>query len=187
MLPLKVCRLRARCGRRALMLPVYLLAPLAFGRLQSILRASIQQENGLQQIATFACRRESSTSSLTSSRPATIEYFHEVHLLPLAASSRAFIATERRLHHEHRRRPRRRAGAQVGQGALVVGGGEWRGSEHGVDPPRWASRSSVQETCIPSRGERELDLIFPLLPAIRLPHAAQNGESARRACSNSPP
>ena len=137
--------------------------------------------------STFACRRDSSTSSLTSSRPATIESFHEVHLLPLAASSRAFIATERRLHHEHRRRPRRRAGAQVGQGALVVGGGGWRGSEHGVDPPRWASRSSVQETCIPSRGERELDLIFPLLPAIRLPHAAQSRESARRACSNSPP
>ena len=117
--------------------------------------------------STFACRRDSSTSSLTSSRPATIEYFHEVLLLPLAASSRAFIASERRLHHEHRRRPGRRAGAQVGEGALVVGGGEWRGSEHGVDPPRWASRSSVQETCIPSRGERELDLIFPLLPAIR--------------------
>ena len=107
--------------------------------------------------STFACRRESSTSSLTSSRPAIIEYFHEVHLLPLAASSRSLIATERRLHHEHRRRPRRRAGAQVGEGALVVVGGERRGSEHGVDPPRWASRSSVQETCIPSRVERELD------------------------------
>ena len=48
MVPRKVRRLRTCCGGRTLMLPVYLLAPLAFGRLQSILRASIQQENGLQ-------------------------------------------------------------------------------------------------------------------------------------------
>ena len=54
--------------------------------------------------------------------------------------------------------------------------------EHGVDPTRWGGRSSVQDPSFPTFCARELSPIFPLLPAIRLPNAAQNGEFACRVC-----
>ena len=56
------------------------------------------------------------------------------------------------------------------------------GCEHGVDPTRWGGRSSVQDPSFPTFCARELSPIFPLLPAIRLPNAAQNGEFACRVC-----
>ena len=50
---------------------------------------------------------------------------------------------------------RRSARAQLGEGAIVVGGGGRRGREHGVDPPSGAGRAGVQKTSPPSCGARE--------------------------------
>ena len=44
---------------------------------------------------------------------------------------------------------RRRPEAQLGEGALVMRGGERRGREHGIDPPSGGGRAGVQETSIP--------------------------------------
>ena len=110
--------------------------------------------------STRSCCRSSGTSPPTTGWPAIIESYLELLRRASAASSSASSRERAPPSSGASATARCWSGAQLGDGACDVRGGEWGGRGHGVDPPSGGGRSGVQKTSIPSCGAREHGPIF---------------------------
>eukprot|EP00966_Prymnesium_polylepis_P154623 3570570-Prymnesium_polylepis.1 len=102
-----------------------------------------------------------SSRTWRTSRPTIIEYYQEVLRRPSAPSLRAAGASERRSHPGHRERLGARAGAQLGEGALVVGGGA---ESMGLTPPLVPVDPACRRPLPPPLVRASMLRLLPLLP-----------------------